>query len=54
MSSIVKAFALATAVSAFAAGSAAACMSPKLKTTSEKPPVVQPAPNQSAESPDKK
>lgn len=45
MSSIVKAFAVAAAVSAFAAGAAAACMPPKLKPTAEKPPVVQPSPN---------
>jgi hypothetical protein len=54
MTSIVKAFAMAAAVSAFAAGSAVACMPPKLKPTAEKPPVVQPAPNQSAESGEKK
>lgn len=54
MTSIVKAFAMAAAVTAFAAGSAAACMPPKLKPTAERPPVAQPAPDQQAEIGDKK
>ena len=54
MTNFVKAIVMAAAASAFAAGVASACMPPKLKPTAENPPVVQPAPSQSAESPEKK